>query len=303
MQIVFKYGASILFLVFGFNGLAQDFELFKIETAYYPSQTIRESSVDGEVGFWEWGVQLAIPQPLKNDKTILIHRVGYVNLRADIRANLLNTDIEETEYYHSILYNLGIVQTLNANWKVILNVSPTLASDFKASLNSDDLLFQASVFAMNSKSEKLQYGFGLAYNTRFGRQLATPIGLLQYKTERIDLDMMLPNKLSILYNTHRPFFFGLEATLNGGLFNNNGEIEAVNITIDEAGYTRLTLGPILSYTVKDAFKFYATGGVAAGRRLEFINTAEEVLDRTPENGSFFRVGFSFNPSPKMKSKR
>ena len=63
-----KYFLSGLFVLFSFNAWTQDFELFKIQSTYYPNQLVKESSVDGEVGFWEWSGQLAIPQLIKSKK-------------------------------------------------------------------------------------------------------------------------------------------------------------------------------------------------------------------------------------------
>ena len=107
MQHIFKQGTYLLLLLFSCNLLAQDFELIKIQSAYYPKQALEESSVDAEIGFWEWSGQFAIPQPLKNQKTVLIHKLGYANLRVDIEANFTGTSVETSKNYHTIFYNLS----------------------------------------------------------------------------------------------------------------------------------------------------------------------------------------------------
>ena len=296
MKVAFKYGASVLLLLFSSNMLAQDFELIKFQSAYYPSQKIEESSVDGEIGFWEWSGQVAIPQLLKNKKTVLIHKLGYGNLRVDVEGSPINASVEATNHYHTIFYNLSIVQTLSPSWRLLLNVNPTLASDFAESLNDEDLLFQSSALAMKTKSKKFKYGFGFAYTTRFGRQVVIPTGMIQHNAEKMALDILLPSRLSVMFNTHQTTNFGLEATLDGGLFNNNSEIQIVNTIIDEAGYSRLNIGPAIVFKLKDAIKIHLTGGMAVGRRLEFVDITEETLDRTPQNGPFFKMGLSFSPN-------
>ncbi|MBV6429816.1 MAG: hypothetical protein KIPDCIKN_04391 [Haliscomenobacter sp.] len=40
------------------------------------------------------------------------------------------------------------------------------------------------------------------------------------------------------------------------------------------------------------------GGMAAGRRLEFVDMKEEIIDRAPESALFFAVGLSFAPEHK-----
>ena len=63
MQVHIKYLCAILFLLFSLKIDAQDFELLKIESTYFPKQSIEGTSLDGEIDFWEWSGQLAIPQP------------------------------------------------------------------------------------------------------------------------------------------------------------------------------------------------------------------------------------------------
>ena len=41
------------------HAFAQDFEVVKFETAFYPLQSIEDATVNGEIGFWEWGGELA----------------------------------------------------------------------------------------------------------------------------------------------------------------------------------------------------------------------------------------------------
>lgn len=294
-----NYILSIIFVLFGLNAWTQDFELFKIQSSYYPNQAVKESSLEGEVGFWEWSGQFAIPQLIKSKKTVLIHKLGYTNLRVDTEGIFANAPTEASKNYHTISYSLGAVKILNPKWRLLINISPTLASDFSESLNSDDLLFQGSVLAMKAKNQKLTYGFGLAYTTRFGRQIVIPTGMLRYNTQKMDLDVLLPNKLSIMFKTHQRIDIGLAANLDGGIFNNSSEIQVVNTLIDEAAYSRINIGPTIVFKLKNAINIFLAGGVAGGRRLEFIDPAKEIVNRTPEIGPFFKVGLSVNPKGRL----
>jgi len=188
---------------------------------------------------------------------------------------------------------------LSPKWRLILNLNPTLASDFEESLSEDDLLYQANAMVVNTKNTKFKYGFGLAYTTRFGRQIVIPTGMLVYRTPKMVLNIVLPSKASILFNSKsKTFLYGLEAGLNGGLFNNTSDVQTINTQIDETGYSRFTFGPAIALKLKNTVKIQFNGGVAVGRRLDFIDANEEVLDRTPEVGPFFSVGFSFSPKKK-----
>ena len=139
------------------------------------SQNIEESDIDGEVGFWEWNGQLMLPQPIKGKKLILLHRFGYQNLRVDLDGTFNGSTTEFSKNYHTILYNLGALKIFNPKWQLLVNVSPTLASDFEESLSGDDFVFQASAMALYNKGQKARFGFGLAYSTRFGTPIPFPL--------------------------------------------------------------------------------------------------------------------------------
>lgn len=295
IHAIMKYGAICFFLLSDTNLLAQGFEIFKIQSTFYPKQRLEETSVDGEIGFLEWGAQVAIPQILnKHKKTILIHKIGYANLTANTEVNLPLVNLESSRYYHTIIYNLGLIQTFNTNWLLVAYFIPTLASDFQEKLSGNDLLFQANALAVNSKNKKLKYGFGLAYTTRLGRQLVIPIGLLNFKTKAIELDMVLPNNLSAMVKTNKnKFSYGVKAGLNGGVFNNSSEFPTVSNTVDVVGYSRLTIGPAITIRLKDAININLQGGITVNRRLEFIDSNNDTIDRTPQATPFLGLGISF----------
>jgi len=294
-----KCVVACILILSSFNLLAQEFEFIKFQAAYYPLQPIEEPAVDGEVGFFEWGAQIAVPQALgRNKKTILIHKIGYANLRVDAEASP-SAGLEAEKYYHTISYNLGLVQALNPNWRLVVNFIPTLASDFEENLSGDDLLFQANALAVNTKRERLKYGFGLAYTTRLGRQILIPMGLLKYNTKKLALDVVLPNKLDIMIKTPKHIFsYGLKAGLNGGGFNTTAELQPVSKIVDEVGYSRLVSGPAITCRLKNAINFHLQGGIAVGRRFEFVDTNEAIIDRTPGATPIFAVGLSFAPTNK-----
>jgi hypothetical protein len=299
MQVLVRYLASILFLLLSLIGHAQDFELINIESTYFPKQSIEGISLEGEIDFWEWSGQLAIPQPLKNKKTVFVHKLKYSNLRTNIEASSVLFNSELTKYYHTISYSLDYIQTLSPKWKLTLNLNPLLASDFGESLSGDDFLFQGTALVINTKKKKFNYGFGFAYTTRFGRPLAIPGGMLKYTTPKMNFELWFPDNLLVMFNTDKSFQYGLKAAIDGGLFNNsNNLLTTVNSIIDETGYSRFNIGPAITLKLKNGININLDGGVTIARKLEFIDIIEETFDSTPETGSFIRLGLSF--SPKIK---
>lgn len=280
------------------SAFAQDLELLRLGSAYYPSQSIENSSLEGEIGFFEVGGKFTIPQLLKKDKsTILLHTLGYNNLRIDTKGTIGGSLIESNKTYHTISYTLGLVQKISNNWRWMLNLNPTIATDFEEDLSQDDFLYQANTMFINGKNSRLKYGFGVAFTNRFGRSLIIPTALLKYKTAKMNLDIILPNKITVILHANK-FHYGFAATLNGGLFNNTSEVASINDAIDEAGYSRVNLGPMLGYSISKSVLLNVAGGITTGRRLEFIDINESTIDRTPQTGPYFRVAFLIRPKSK-----
>ena len=296
MKVLNNYLISFLFLLFSFNIIAQGFELIKVESTYFPKQPIEGSPLDGKIDIWEWNGQLAIPQVLNSKKTILIHNLAYSNVRADIESNSVLLDSELTKFYHTISYRLDYVQTLSPKWILTLNLKPLLASDFEEALSGDDFLFQGTALAIKSQNEQFSYGFGFAYTTRFGRPLTIPGGMLKYTTSKMNFELWFPDNMLLMYNTHKPFQYGIKAEIDGGLFNNsNNLLSSVNSIIDQTGYSRINIGPAIIMKLKSGININLLGGIAIARRLEFIDIDENIFDSTPETGPFFRFGLSYSP--------
>lgn len=298
-----RYSLFIAPLLSGFWLHAQDLEIVNVQSAFYPKQSFEESSIDGKIGFFEWGAQVAVPQIFKkHNKTILIHKIGYANLSANSRVSLPLVNSESIRYFHTITYDLGFIQSVGTNWRLVANFIPTIASDFGEKFSLDDMLFQANGLVINNKREKLKYGFGLAYTTRLGRQLLIPMGLLTYTARRFKLNIVLPSKLSAMIETNKNIFsFGVKAGLNGGVFNNSSELPTVSYKVDEVGYSRLILGPAFSIRLKDAININLDGGVTINRRLEFIDSNNVIIDRTPKATPFLGFGISFAPVIKQSN--
>ena len=294
----------ILLLCFTLLGkfvLAQEFELFSVKTAYYSPQKIKDSTVDGEIGFKELGIQFTIPQIFNNYNTILSHTFQYAYLVSDTKLNINDVFKENSPSFHTIGYKLNLNQKINDKWRLNIGLAPTLASDFQEGLSKDDFLMQANAIAMRVKNRNFNYGFGLAFTTRFGRKLLFPIAVLNHKTTKRTLKIVFPNQFYLMYNTiSKNFYYGFNAQLNGALFNNHNDNALVNNVIDKVGYSRLNLGAAIELRLKGVMYLRTSGGLSMARKLELIDGKNEVIDRTPKNGPFFNLGIVFYPQRKVK---
>lgn len=287
-----------------FNLVAQEIELFGLQTAIYPQKEVTDSEEKGKIGSKEIITHLTIPQIFNNYETILTHTVLYGHLITETELTLDTTLHKNTSNYHTIVYRLNLNQKLNDKWRLNVGISPSLASNFNEGLTEDDVLFQANTMLIRLKNRNFNYGFGLSYSTRFGRKLIIPILALNFKTPLRSINIILPNKIALVYNTkNKNLFYGVKAALNGALFNVQNENEEFNAVIDEAGYSRLNIGPLVEIRLKGELYLRASGGFTVARRLDFIGKDEKIIDRTPDNGPFFNFGISYFPQRKIKAKK
>ena len=59
---------------------------------------------------------------------------------------------ESDKKLQQFYYQLMLLHQLNEEWNIVLNLNPTLASDFEAKLSADDLIFQGVVVATRKLS-------------------------------------------------------------------------------------------------------------------------------------------------------
>lgn len=285
------------------NGLmAQGFELFNFNTLYYPKQKVTDTDVDSEIGYKEYAFQFTIPQIFNDKKTVLVHSLEYGHLTVDTEVDLGNDQIvENTSDYHVIRYKFKMNQELNEKWRLMAGLTPTLASDLRDGFGGKDMFLLANVLLTRMKRKGLSYGFGLTYSTRFGRELIVPIFMYDNRTLTRRIQLVLPSHVSLMYNKpDQNFYYGVKAALNGALFNINNGNEVVSDLIDQAGYSRLNIGPEIEVRLKGSLYLQASGGITVARKLEFIDSNDDKLDRTPDNGPFIQVGFAIIPQRNLK---
>ena len=179
----------------------------------------------------EWTTMLEFAFPIKEKKWYLSNRVQYTYFTFEATTEL--TNFKASKDFHSIAYSIGIIKILPKRWKLVASFTPTLASDFEESLHSDDFIFQAAALAMKRSSQNFEYGFGVAYTTRFGNATLIPLVNLTYKVNNWETLVILPAYISQNYlfnkNTNQGILqsalsSGIGRSL-GGLYNNINDIK------------------------------------------------------------------------------
>ena len=290
---------TILFFSTTFSK-AQELKLAGIEYFNYPKSQINDALKSNDVSFQEFGAFINIPLQLKNKKTVLINGFRYASVRATTHnASLFSSNEKNLQ---KIAYSLNFVHKWNEKWLIIAGVSPTLASDFKEKISSDDLIFQGNFLVSKKVSMQFTIGGGLIYTTQLGKPRLLPALQVQYQTDKHQLTALLPSFLSYHYKVgkNEKLRIGFRTALNGGNFNVSaqGFPGTVSSPINKVIYSRANLGPVINYQLTKIIQFEAFGGISGARKYRLEDSDQADYKYDSKTSAFFNIGFAITPQKK-----
>jgi len=298
-KIITKQKACvIILLLFLNNTYSQDFKLAGIHYANYPKAAIKDISGNQETSFNEFGVFINFPKKLKNDKTALINGIGY----GFVEATMYNFPTLPTSEYQKKLqvfyYQLMLLHKWNEKWSLLVNLKPTIASDFEQKLSSDDLFIQGAVIATKTMNNKFKIGGGVVSSTRWGSPRVLPVVNMHYKYNKHNLNALLPLNLIYTYSLlpEEKLKLGVKYARNGANFN----IYASDLAeIDKINYSRANVGILANYQLTKILRLEAYGGVSTRRIYRLVDFDKNMYDYDSNAAPFFSIGIVL-VSPKRK---
>lgn len=265
------------------------FPVFTTDYFYYAPSDFDTDTGKGRIRVNELRTSFQFAFPVKDKKVYLFNKVQHFLLDYVAEIDSQEASIQET--YHSFQYTLGLIQVLPKRWRLLLNVSPTLASDFREPLSSDDFVLQLSAMAMKRSGTHFQYGFGLAYTNRFGRPLLLPILSLTYKKDNWLTTAVIPAYISQFYIFSDRSRVGVTAAIYGNLYNVSRDNAALSLDLNRVSYSRITIGPEYQLRLFKDLYLNTKAGIVVRNILEFqdddLNTE---LDLEVGRKLFFNVG-------------
>ncbi|UTW63606.1 hypothetical protein KFE98_05510 [bacterium SCSIO 12741] len=281
-----------LFLILSLTSQSQDLELAGIRYFNYPSSSTRPHN--DQYSIQETGGFFNLPTRLKNQKTILINGIAYGLVHVDYQQNSLLPEAGKINL-HTASYNFSIIQKLPKKWIIMASFVPTLASNLKGSLSTDDFVIQTMAFALKEVGPNLKLGGGLAYTTRLGEPLVVPVVPLFLKSKKHRINAILPIKFMYAYRFKPNLDIGFKAVVNGGNFNIT-DISYHDIEINKFHYTRANLGPIIHFRPRKLITLELTGGISTGRNSRLLDLNDQTFTNSSTTAAFISVGFIIKPS-------
>jgi hypothetical protein len=277
----------ILVLLVSVHGLCQSFELAGIRYNHFPHSQANHNST-AKVSIQELGGFVYIPLKLKNDKTIIINGLAYGLVKIN-HFNALASLPEPYMKLHTVNYSFMVAHKINEKWSFIGVVKPTLASDFKADLSTDDVVIQSLAFFIHKFNSNLKFGGGLAYTTRFGDPLVIPVFPIRYSNNKHNINTLLPIRFLYNYKLYPDLSIGLKALINGANFNIQGHTQN-SIEVNKINYTRISIGPVLYYSPIKLVALELSGGLNALRSFNPVDYDGNRYKNQLPVGSFINMG-------------
>lgn len=289
-----KFGLSILLsLVVALNLMGQDFELAGIRYLNYP-----KSEPNGRDGYQfsiqEYGGFFNIPTVLNKDSSsVMLNGFNFAQIKINLSGDNAAIPADNITV-NSISYRFSFIHKFNNKWSFAGMIEPTLASDFKSKLSSDDLVIQSMGMVSAKINSKFLIGGGLAYTSRFGQPRIVPVVPIKYKSKKHLLSGVLPTKIIYTYQINPKIDIGFKAIVNGANFNITGYSNEFS-EINKINYTRTNIGPVLYYKPKKIFSIEVSGGISTNRTFKLVDINNNSYNNSSSTEAFFNIGLVIKP--------
>lgn len=264
------------------------FPILNLSSTNYGKSDFKNNA-KGNLKFHEFRGSLQMAFPIKKKKRYVLQRFDFTSL--NIESSIESDSVKTAGDFYSYAYSIGLIEVLKRNWKLIGILTPTLASDFENKLSHEDFILQAAATATKRVNKYWEYGFGLSYNTRFGRPILIPIAIVNYKKEHWSLNTVLPAYVAGFYQMKNSKI-GMSLSVFGNNYNNR-DASLVPVDLDKIVYSRLTFGPQYELKLYKALYLNLYTGVFFNNKIQSITKAGHIdLDLSTKPNIFGRIGIN-----------
>jgi hypothetical protein len=139
------------------------------------------------------------------------------NYKAAFFDGGLNSDFQDINYAASFVY------TKNKKNFIIANARLNYRSQINRAASVDAIFPTVSVGYMRQSqtNKSIRWAVGANYNNDFGKNVILPFFIFNYETQKLKFNATLPSSILLLIRSNPKFYYGLNATLNSGIFQTN----------------------------------------------------------------------------------
>lgn len=268
---------------------AQSPELFSFQYHFFPEEPVTESNDSIAIGISE--IETSIRLPIKLSKKLSLLTGGTFGMIFSRSSQ----DELETELYFIALETYAIF-TLKKNHRLVGVLVPAISSTLQDKLSTEDLLTQASLSYFRDVNNRLNFGVGGLYTSRFGRPQFLPLLAFNYYGANVKYNLTLPLTLQVTWAYEKRLSYGLVISVNGSQYNTSQATRFFTSTIDAIDFSRVLIGPELGIRLKGPLHLTLSGGICTRRVLQLNARGGQDQDLSLDAGAFLTAKFSLKPN-------
>jgi len=242
------------------------------------------------VQFQKYSFRLAIPKRLNDKGSFLINKFEYAKTNIDYSSG--SSILKDLERFHTVSYTLGYRKPLKNNWSLIGMLTPQISSNFKSSLEWEDIQLRGLVMFTKPIKPTLRLSLGVMYGTTTGVPLPLPVLSLMWKpAPKWEVNVGFP-RFGVKYQLAPKTNLGADLFMVGDNFTLTKDLYYIENKIDNIRIMNLGGGLNLSQKMGKYLKFKFQTGYTFYRKFEFLGGKDSVLDYNLDNDLYFKVGLS-----------
>ena len=242
------------------------------------------------VKFQKYSFRLTIPKRLNEKGSFLINKFEYAKTGIDYSSG--PSILKDLERFHTVSYTLGYRRSLKNNWSLIGMLTPQISSNFRSSLEWEDLQLRGLVMFTKPIKPTLRLSLGVMYGTTTGVPLPLPLLSMMWKpTPKWTVNVGFP-RLGIGYELSPKTKIGADLFMVGDNFTLTKDLFYINEKIDNIRIMNLGGGLNLSQELSKYLKLKVQTGYTFYRKFEFLGGKDSVLDYNLDNDLYLKVGLS-----------
>lgn len=261
-----------LFLITSYNFSQNYIDVLKVDAITTPYNTFDTSAAATKVN--QLGADLTLPVKI-TDQYSLITGLIYENIQTKLFAG------ENIKSFGSTTLKCGANRQFNDSWSATMVVLPKIASDY-ISIEKKDFQMGGVMIMKYKKREKLNYKFGLYYNSELFGPFFVPMAGLYYLSmdNKFETAIMIPSMADVNYK--------LFSFMNVGC-NFNGQIRSYHLTdVTKANHSTYVTRSVnefyvyLKFNISKSIGIQTKLGHSAGRTYKIYDEKDRVTFGLPD---------------------
>lgn len=242
------------------------------------------------VKFQKYSLRLTIPKRLNDKGTFLINKFEYAKTSIDYSSG--PSILKDLERFHTVSYTFGFRKPIKNNWSLIAMLTPQISSNFRSSLEWEDITLRGLVMFTKPVKPNLRLSLGVMYGATTGVPLPLPVFSMMWKpSTKWEVNVGFP-KFGVKYAFTPKTKLSADLFMVGDNFTLTKDLLYTDQKIDNIRIMNLGGGLSLTQKLTKYLKLKLNSGYTFYRKFEFLGGKGSVLDYSLDNDIYFKVGLS-----------